>query len=155
MPHKFMHAEPSAGRRSGCRPHLHAKLVEPHLPPYEASSHLAIPNSQPLPPFCHMPQGEYVVLAAEPVCICGCDVAAPRTARPRRPGQPPEPLEAFFRSFEQQFTAREWEAIRAAGGEGEQEGTFRCGRCCSQGLTRFDTILTWQRGWQLHVQTWR
>lgn len=72
-------------------------------------------------------QGEYVILAAEPVCICGCDVAAPRTARPRRPGQPPEPLEAFFRSFEQQFTAREWEAIRSAGSEAEQEGTFRCG----------------------------
>lgn len=89
-----------------------------------AAGQLKISPCRRSPP-CTSTQGEYVVLASEPVCICGCDVAAPRSARPRRPGQPPEPLQDFFRSFEQQFTAREWEAIRSAGGEAEQEGMFR------------------------------
>ncbi|PRW32899.1 L-aminoadipate-semialdehyde dehydrogenase-phosphopantetheinyl transferase-like [Chlorella sorokiniana] len=105
---------PAAGvvvrRTRGSKPYAANQLDKPHAPNWNYSvSH----------------EGEYVILAAEPVCICGCDVAAPRTARPRRPGQPPEPLEAFFRSFEQQFTAREWESIRFAGSEAEQEGMFR------------------------------
>lgn len=52
--------------------------------------------------FC-VPQGDYVVLAAEPVCISGVDVAAPQQVR--RSQQ--EPLEAFFAHFERQFTPAE------------------------------------------------
>ena len=44
-----------------------------------------------------------MVLAAEPVCICGVDVAAPQQVR--RSQQ--EPLEAFFAHFERQFTPAE------------------------------------------------
>jgi hypothetical protein len=51
-----------------------------------------------------------VVLAAEPVCICGVDVAAPQQVR--RSQQ--EPLEAFFAHFERQFTPAEvvFQAVR-------------------------------------------
>ena len=44
-----------------------------------------------------------MVLAAEPVCICGVDVAAPQQVR--RSQQ--EPLEVFFAHYERQFTPAE------------------------------------------------
>lgn len=44
-----------------------------------------------------------MVLAAEPVCICGVDVAAPQQVRRSKQ----EPLESFFSSFERQFTSDE------------------------------------------------
>ena len=62
-----------------------------------------------------------MVLASEPVCICGCDVAAPQQVR-RAAAQP---LADFFRSFDQQFTAAEWAGIRGAGDEAAQEAQFR------------------------------
>jgi hypothetical protein len=66
-------------------------------------------------------QGDYVVLASEPVCICGCDVAAPQQVR-RAAAQP---LADFFRSFDRQFTSAEWAGIRGAGDEAAQEAQFR------------------------------
>jgi 4'-phosphopantetheinyl transferase len=48
-------------------------------------------------------QGGYVVLAAEPVCICGIDVAAPPEARSAKIQSPAE----LFRAFVKQFTAEE------------------------------------------------
>ncbi|PSC73182.1 L-aminoadipate-semialdehyde dehydrogenase-phosphopantetheinyl transferase-like [Micractinium conductrix] len=69
-------------------------------------------------------EGDYVILAAEPVAVCGCDVAAPRAAR-RAAGGRAESLEDFFASFERQFTAAEWDMIRGAGVEAEQESAFR------------------------------
>lgn len=44
-----------------------------------------------------------MVLASEPICICGIDVAAPQQIR--RSQQ--EPLESFFAHFQQQFTPAE------------------------------------------------
>lgn len=70
-------------------------------------------------------EGDYVVLASEPVCVCGCDVAAPLSVRRRGATSPPAALPDFFRSFEQQFTPLEWESIRGAGGEAQQETEFR------------------------------
>ena len=48
-------------------------------------------------------QGGYVVLAAEPVCICGIDVAAPSEARSAKTQTPAE----LFRALDKQFTAEE------------------------------------------------
>ena len=48
-------------------------------------------------------QGGYVVLAAEPVCICGIDVAAPPEARSAKIQSPA----GLFRAFDKQFTAEE------------------------------------------------
>lgn len=62
-----------------------------------------------------------MILASEPVAICGCDVAAPQAVR--RPTT--QPLHTFFRGFHRQFTRQEWEMIRGAGGEAEQEMVFR------------------------------
>ncbi len=68
-------------------------------------------------------QGDYVILASEPVAICGCDVAAPQQVRRSRG----EPLADFFRSFQRQLTASEWASIRAAGtSDAAQEEQFRC-----------------------------
>lgn len=74
----------------------------------------------------HSLQGEFVILAAEPLCVCGCDVVAPREGR--RPGGREEPLADWLRCFEEQLTAREWEAVRGAGDEAAQEVRFRWGR---------------------------
>lgn len=68
-------------------------------------------------------QGDYVILAAEPSAVCGCDVAAPQEARRGRQ----QPLEQFFSSFTTQFTAVEWASIRAAGADDmSKEAQFRC-----------------------------
>ncbi len=48
-------------------------------------------------------QGDYVVLAAEPLCVCGIDVAAPPHARSTKA----QSTSDLFRSFRQQFTANE------------------------------------------------
>ena len=48
-------------------------------------------------------QGDYVVLAAEPVCICGIDVAAPPQARAGRL----QCAEVLFKAFQNQFTSNE------------------------------------------------
>ena len=69
-------------------------------------------------------QGQYVVLAAEPVCVCGVDVTAPQRAWRSRA----QPLPDFFRSYQEQFTAAEWAAIRGAGRKAAQEALFMCGR---------------------------
>lgn len=73
---------------------------------------------------CRRLQGDYVVLAAEPVCICGCDVAAPLHLR-QQPGKAAS-LADFFDSFTQQLTPHEWDCIRGAGSEAAQEAEFRC-----------------------------
>lgn len=67
-------------------------------------------------------QGDYVVLASEPLCVCGCDVAAPQQVR-RRGG---EPLADFLRSFRDQLTTAEWAGVNAlAPDEAAMEGQFR------------------------------
>ncbi|DBA79378.1 TPA: hypothetical protein ACH3X2_000024 [Trebouxia sp. C0005] len=66
-------------------------------------------------------EGGYVVLAAEPVCICGIDVAAPPEARSAKTQTPAE----LFRAFDKQFTAEEWTCIKAAGNEAEQMQAFQ------------------------------
>lgn len=48
-------------------------------------------------------QGDYVVLAAEPLCICGVDVAAPMQLRP----QANRGLDSLFNSFRKQLTDNE------------------------------------------------
>ncbi|KAL4448944.1 hypothetical protein ABPG77_007661 [Micractinium sp. CCAP 211/92] len=65
-------------------------------------------------------EGDYVILAAEPVCICGCDVVAPLRRRRRAN----EPLAAFLARFDRQFTPAERQRIRSAGGDAEQEAEF-------------------------------
>ncbi|GAB4820177.1 hypothetical protein N2152v2_007223 [Parachlorella kessleri] len=54
-------------------------------------------------------EGDFVVLASEGLCVCGCDVAAPNQVRRRQQ----EPLASFFKCFVDQFTAAEWASINA------------------------------------------
>lgn len=63
-----------------------------------------------------------MILASEPVAVCGCDVAAARAA-PRRAAD--EPLHAFFASLHDQLTRREWQGVYTAGDEAAQEAAFR------------------------------
>ncbi len=56
-----------------------------------------------LQPSRYSMQGGYVVLAAEPMCICGIDVAAPPEARSAKTQTPAE----LFRAFDKQFTTEE------------------------------------------------
>jgi len=56
-------------------------------------------------------QGDYVVLASEPVCIVGVDVAAPQQVRAARGAaggaRRGSAIEDLQQVFQQQFTARE------------------------------------------------
>jgi 4'-phosphopantetheinyl transferase len=78
-----------------------------------------------LPPFFnnkHIIQGDYVVLASEPLCICGCDVAAPQQVRRGKD----QNLADIFKSFEKQFSPKEWAAIKAhSPDEAAMERAFR------------------------------
>lgn len=92
----------------------------------------------PAVPCLHRLQGDYVILAAEPVCICGCDVVAPLRTR-RRAG---EPLAAFLARFDRQFTPAERQRIGGAGADAEQETEFRCASgCCSLGASAVKAVL--------------
>ena len=59
--------------------------------------------------------GCYVVLAAEPFCVCGVDVAAP--GQLRRAGAS-APMKQHIQLFKHQFTLDETQRIFAAGDEG-------------------------------------
>lgn len=81
------------------------------------------PAEAPLPALPARAQGDYVILASEPLAVCGCDVAAPQAVR--RPGAPPQPLRTLLRPFERQLTRREWETVWGARDEAAQEEAFR------------------------------
>ncbi|KAK9846417.1 hypothetical protein WJX81_003371 [Elliptochloris bilobata] len=75
-------------------------------------------------------EGNYVVLASEPVCIVGVDVAAPQQIRAARPAaggvKPASSMEDLQQTFQRQFTAHEWEVINGAGHTTEEkEDEFR------------------------------
>eukprot|EP00884_Botryococcus_braunii_P009141 jgi/Botrbrau1/18228/Bobra.53_1s0084.1 len=59
-------------------------------------------------------EGDYVVLASEPLCICGVDVAAPGQVRAARQGQAMSMVD-LERRLGPQFTANEWETIKGMG----------------------------------------
>ena len=59
-------------------------------------------------------EGNFVVLAAEPLLLCGVDVAAPGQLRR---GDKQRPLEEVFRPLQSCFADSEWAAIRACGPE--------------------------------------
>mmetsp|Transcript_47803 Transcript_47803/g.120659 ORF Transcript_47803/g.120659 Transcript_47803/m.120659 type:complete len:296 (+) Transcript_47803:194-1081(+) len=67
-------------------------------------------------------EGDFVVLASEPLCICGIDVAAPEQVRLRGKEQGLEELQRIFRS---QFTDWEWGCIRSAANEEGHKRLFR------------------------------
>lgn len=68
-------------------------------------------------------EGHFVVLAAEPLLLCGVDVAAPDQSRARGKARP---LEEHFATMHNYFTPREWQAVRACGpDEAEMEACFR------------------------------
>lgn len=60
---------------------------------------------------CNNAQGDYVVLASEPVCIVGVDVAAPQQIRAARPAaggvKRASSMEDLQQTFQRQFTALE------------------------------------------------
>ena len=62
-------------------------------------------------------EGDFVVLASEPLCVCGVDVAAP--AQLRRKGAEPHPMCQFVTNFSRQLTSHELQQILTAGSEGE------------------------------------
>lgn len=55
----------------------------------------------------HYQQGDFVVLASEPVCLCGVDVAAPQQLRKKQG----KSLRDFLSSFQDQLT--QFEVMRA------------------------------------------
>ena len=73
--------------------------------------------------------GDYVVLASEPVCIVGVDIAAPGQSRRNNVFS----LDEIFKSFRDQFTEVEWQNIRCFGDERSQENAFRRNWSCKVG----------------------
>ena len=77
----------------------------------------AITHRRTLGFHCAAPRaGHYVVLASEPLLVCGVDVASPSQLR-RRGG--PVPVAEYLDLLGRQFTARERELVLS----GESEGT--------------------------------
>lgn len=70
--------------------------------------------------------GDYIILASEPVCIVGVDVAAPGQSRRNESFS----LDQIFSSFKDQFTDAEWTNIRCFGDERGQEDAFRRNWSC-------------------------
>jgi len=66
-------------------------------------------------------EGDFVVLASEPLCVCGVDVAAPGQLRRKGAAQTP-PMHEYVQLFRRQLTGREVEQVLGAGCEGELGG---------------------------------
>jgi 4'-phosphopantetheinyl transferase len=85
--------------------------------PLGAAQDGAVPRREHAPNFnfnvSH--EGDFVVLASEPLCVCGVDVAAPASLRP---GRAAKPAREYLATFSRQLTARETRRILAAGNEG-------------------------------------
>ena len=54
-----------------------------------------------------MLQGDYVIFASEPLCVVGCDVAAPRQMRRSKS----QSLSEVLAAYKKQLTASEWSAV--------------------------------------------
>ena len=65
-------------------------------------------------------EGDFVVLASEPVCICGVDVAAPAQLRSGRGGAA-TPMRDYLALFSRQLTSCEAQRILGAGSEGASQ----------------------------------
>lgn len=76
-------------------------------------------------------EGHYVVLASEPVCIVGVDVAAPDQVRSKGRALSDAELQATFR---RQLSDREWEAVLA--GEGGVQDAFRRHWSCKEAFVK-------------------
>jgi 4'-phosphopantetheinyl transferase len=81
-------------------------------------------------------EGEFVVLASEPVCIVGVDVAAPGQLRNRnRKGGAPS-VEETLQSFRETLSVSERNAIRAFRTDAEKEDAFRRHWSCKEALVK-------------------
>ena len=81
-------------------------------------------------------EGDYVVLASEPVCVVGVDVAAPGEVRRRGRALG---MGELAQSFGPQLTEREWAAVRACGrarGEDGQRDAFRRHWSCKEAFVK-------------------
>ncbi|MEW5301738.1 MAG: hypothetical protein WDW36_004576 [Sanguina aurantia] len=67
-------------------------------------------------------EGDYTVLAAEPLCLVGVDVAAP--SQLRRPGRPGG-IQAAIQLMRDQFSAAEWAWIHAQPDDSSLEARFQ------------------------------
>lgn len=93
--------------------------------PYIAERPTALPDA-PNWNFNVSHEGEYVVLATEPLMLCGVDVAAPAQVRSRGSNGRQRTLEEHFATLNDYFTPREWQLIRSCGpSEPEMEACFR------------------------------
>lgn len=101
--------------------------------PFVANAGAHKPSRMPNFNFNVSHEGRYVVLASEPVCIVGVDVAAPGQAR-RTDGV--FNLADTMRHFRKQFTDGEMHRIREAGSVVEQEHAFRRNWSCKEAFTK-------------------
>ncbi|KAJ8605189.1 hypothetical protein CTAYLR_000401 [Chrysophaeum taylorii] len=76
-------------------------------------------------------EGRFVVLASEPRCVCGVDVAAPDQFR-RGPAAPRN-LEDFFRTMRDVLSPREWAFVREGPRQAER---FRYFWSCKEAFTK-------------------
>lgn len=77
-------------------------------------------------------EGRYVVLASEPCCVCGVDVAAPDQFRRGRSGD----VEKFFHSMRDVLSAQEWHFVRLAASQDDQARRFRYFWSCKEAFTK-------------------
>lgn len=78
-------------------------------------------------------EGDYVVLASEPVCLVGVDVAAPGQSRK---GGGPFDLDRVLKSFGSAFTRDELRNIECFGDPAAQDGAFRRNWSCKEAFTK-------------------
>ena len=97
-------------RTKGSKPYLANPRKNSPRQPTAAAAAAAAPNWN----FNVSHEGNFVVLAAEPLLLCGVDVAAPGQLRR---GDKQRPLEEVFRPLQSCFADAEWAAIRACGPE--------------------------------------
>jgi len=94
IPHTAVEIKRTRGRK----PYVANAVDKPHAPNFNYSvSH----------------EGNYVVLAAEGICLCGCDIAAPNQLR----CSADRPLDEVLSAFKTQLTLAEWEIVRSAGAD--------------------------------------
>lgn len=80
-------------------------------------------------------EGQYVVIASEPYCVCGVDVAAPEQFR-RSSASPEQDVEKFFGTMRDILSKKEWAYVRRADGPLAQAERFRYFWSCKEAFTK-------------------
>ncbi|KAH8093527.1 holo-[acyl-carrier-protein] synthase [Aureococcus anophagefferens] len=119
-------ADVTVARTKGRKPYLSQRS--------RSLSSLDVAEAKPNFNFNVSHEGQYVVIASEPFCVCGVDVAAPDQFR--RSGAPEQDVEKFFGTMRDILSKKEWAYVRRTPEPAAMAERFRYFWSCKEAFTK-------------------